>query len=231
MDYVSINKPNRLFWLGRYYERVALTLQYMMQSYDMVIDVDNFDYDKYCRDLGIENHYENMDDFFNRYIFDVEDYCSIRSSAEQALGNGMVLRETIGSRTLAYLQMAVYSLDEMSLPDSKAIGLGLQDVLDNMMAFRGCYDSYISDENVRNIIKCGANVERLSFCLRVGYMEDVIPVEVDKLLKRIPRTGLQVCALQLQSIIRQQRIFEGKNPTDAISKEDLLVAVENLFTL
>lgn len=100
-----------------------------------------------------------------------------------------------------------------------------------MMAFRGCYDSYISDENVRNIIKCGANVERLSFCLRVGYMEDVIPVEVDKLLKRIPRTGLQVGALQLQSIIRQQRIFEGKNPTDAISKEDFLVAVENLFTL
>ena len=50
MDYVSINKTNRLFWLGRYYERVALTLQYMMQSYDMVIDVDNFDYDKYCRE-------------------------------------------------------------------------------------------------------------------------------------------------------------------------------------
>lgn len=230
MDYISISKTNRLFWLGRYYERVSLTLQYMMQQYDMVIDSDVFDYADYCNKLGIENNYNSMEDFFRSYIFDVNNCSSIRNAAEQALGNGMVLRETIGSRTLAYLQMCVYSLDEMSV-SNQPLGLGLQEVLDDIMSFRGCYDDYIFDESVRNIIKCGASVERLSFCLRVNYMQDKVPVELSKLLKRMPRTSMQTGALQLQSIIRQNRIFEGKNSTDEISQQDFLEAIENLFCI
>lgn len=228
MDYISVTKSNRLFWLGRYYERVSLTLQFIMERYDEVIDTDMFDYSQYCADLGIDNNYVNMDDFFQRYVFDIHEYSSIRNSAEQMLGNGMVLRESIGSPTLAYLQMAVYALDEVS-EKFASMGLGLQRVLDNIMAFRGCYDDYIADDSVRNTIKCGASVERLSFCLRSRYREDTLPVELQKLLKRMTRTNLQTGALPLQSVLRQMRIYEGKNDTDKLSKADFLVAVENLF--
>lgn len=228
MDYISVTKSNRLFWLGRYYERVSLTLQFIMERYDEVIDTDMFDYSQYCADLGIDNNYVNMDDFFQRYVFDIHEYSSIRNSAEQMLGNGMVLRESIGSPTLAYLQMAVYALDEVS-EKFASMGLGLQRVLDNIMAFRGCYDDYIADDSVRNTIKCGASVERLSFCLRTRYREDTLSVELQKLLKRMTRTNLQTGALPLQSVLRQMRIYEGKNDTDKLSKADFLVAVENLF--
>lgn len=228
MDYISVTKSNRLFWLGRYYERVSLTLQFIMERYDEVIDTDMFDYSQYCADLGIDNNYVNMDDFFQRYVFDIHEYSSIRNSAEQMLGNGMVLRESIGSPTLAYLQMAVYALDEVS-EKFASMGLGLQRVLDNIMAFRGCYDDYIADDSVRNTIKCGASVERLSFCMRTRYREDTLPVELQKLLKRMTRTNLQTGALPLQSVLRQMRIYEGKNDTDKLSKADFLVAVENLF--
>ena len=90
--------------------------------------------------------------------------------AEQMLGNGMVLRETIGSSTLAYLQMAVYTLDEGA--EDEVIGLKLLQVLDNIMAFRGCYDDFIAEDAVRNTIKCGASVERLSYTLRTGLREE-----------------------------------------------------------
>ena len=130
MDFISLSKTNRLFWLGRYYERVSLSIRHMMGAYDAMIDTNTFDYAEYCRQIGICNKYESVEDFFQHYIFDAHDPDSIRSAAEQMLGNGMVLRETIGSSTLAYLQMAVYTLDEGA--EDEVIGLKLLQVLDNI---------------------------------------------------------------------------------------------------
>lgn len=227
MDFISLSKSNRLFGLGRYYERVALSLQYMMNCYDAMIDTNSFDYEGYCRQQGIPNIYQDVEDFFQRYIFDMENPNSIRSAAELMLGNGMVLRESIGSSTLAYLQMAVYALDEGA--GGEATGLQMLEVLDNIMAFRGSYDDFIADDNVRNIIKCGASVECISFALRTGYREENVPEELRKFIKRITRTKLQTSALALQSILRQERIYDGKNTDDVLSKDDFLQAVENLF--
>lgn len=227
MDFISLSKSNRLFWLGRYYERVAFSLQYMMNCYDAMIDTNSFDYEGYCQQQGIPNIYQGVEDFFQRYIFDMENPNSIRSAAELMLGNGMVLRESIGSSTLAYLQMAVYALDEGA--GGEATGLQMLEVLDNIMAFRGSYDDFIADDNVRNIIKCGASVECISFALRTGYREENVPEELRKFIKRITRTKLQISALALQSILRQERIFDGKNTDDVLSKDDFLQAVENLF--
>ena len=198
-----------------------------MNCYDAMIDTNSFDYEGYCQQQGIPNIYQGVEDFFQRYIFDMENPNSIRSAAELMLGNGMVLRESIGSSTLAYLQMAVYALDEGA--GGEATGLQMLEVLDNIMAFRGSYDDFIADDNVRNIIKCGASVECISFALRTGYREENVPEELRKFIKRITRTKLQISALALQSILRQERIFDGKNTDDVLSKDDFLQAVENLF--
>ena len=64
MDYISVTKTNRLFWLGRYYERVSLTLRFIMERYDEMIDSDSFDYHKYCCDIGIPDVYSSTEDFF-----------------------------------------------------------------------------------------------------------------------------------------------------------------------
>ena len=204
-----------------------MSLQYMMNCYDAMIDTNSFDYEGYCQQQGIPNIYQGVEDFFQRYIFDMENPNSIRSAAELMLGNGMVLRESIGSSTLAYLQMAVYALDEGA--GGEATGLQMLEVLDNIMAFRGSYDDFIADDNVRNIIKCGASVECISFALRTGYREENVPEELRKFIKRITRTKLQISALAFQSILRQERIFDGKNTDDVLSKDDFLQAVENLF--
>ena len=227
MDFISLSKSNRLFWLGRYYERVALSLQYMMNCYDAMIDTNSFDYEGYCQQQGIPNIYQGVEDFFQRYIFDMENPNSIRSAAELMLGNGMVLRESIGSSTLAYLQMAVYALDEGA--GGEATGLQMLEVLDNIMAFRGSYDDFIAEDAVRNTIKCGASVERLSYTLRTGLREEFLLEELQKLQKRLTWSNLQTAALPLQSIIRMERILDGRNPEDEISREDFLNAVEGLF--
>ena len=40
MDSLSVSKLNRLYWLGRYYERLATTLGYLWDWYDVMIDGD-----------------------------------------------------------------------------------------------------------------------------------------------------------------------------------------------
>ena len=57
------------------------------------------------------------------------------------LGNGMVLRETITSPTLSYLQLADSAMDLASR--SEAPGVELQWVLDDIMAFRGSFDEAV----------------------------------------------------------------------------------------
>lgn len=38
MDFISIEKGENLFWLGRYVERVYRTLNYLEGLYDVLID-------------------------------------------------------------------------------------------------------------------------------------------------------------------------------------------------
>ena len=144
MDTVTLSKQNRLFWLGRYAERVYTTTQYMMKQYDRLIDGKTVDYQTFCEKMGIPCDYKDGDDFCRRYFFDTLSPCSIQSSVEAMLGNGMVLRETITSATLAYLQMAHSAMDLASRSDSP--GVELQWVLDDIMAFRGSFDDSVEVE-------------------------------------------------------------------------------------
>ena len=169
MDSLSVSKLNRLYWLGRYYERLATTLGYLWDWYDVMIDGE-IDYPDFCRKLSIDCCYKDDKDFMHNYVFDKNNPDSLRTVADAMLGNGMVLREVIGSRTLAYLELAVMGMKSAEESDSPT--LPLQRVIDFIMAFRGSYDDMIDDENVRNIIKCAAGVERLSLYLRLGWHLD-----------------------------------------------------------
>lgn len=223
MDTMSVSKVSRLFWLGRYYERVATTLAYLWSWYDKMIDDDPIDYAAFCSALDISCVYENAEEFMHDYVFDRENPESLRASADAMLGNGMMLRETIGSRTLAYLELAVSALE--SGKDSVNPTLPLQRVIDCIMAFRGSYDDCIDDENVRNIIKCGAGVERLSLYLRLSWRTESIPSEIGKLLKRMNRTSLAASPDALRLLLT----LPADIPSDAHAS--VLDAVETLFSL
>lgn len=226
MDYVSLNQINKLYWLGRYTERVSTTLQYLMGALDDCIDGKEMDYGTFCAALGLENHYDNTMDFMNRYLFDADYPDSLRAAAEQMLGDGMVLRETISSSTLSYLQMAIYSLEKAMISEHPSIEL--QEVIDNLMAFRGSYEFFTREERVRNILRTGSNVEHISLFLRLHFREEMVLPEVDKLLGRLGRAGMRLVPQNLTTLQRYLG-FEGEL-SDA-DKTQILIAAENLFEL
>ncbi len=221
MGSVTLSMQNRLFWLGRYSERVYTTIQFMLEQYDKLIDGDESDYVDFCQRMGIPCNYESGEDFCRRYLFDAESPYSIYSSVENMLGNGMVLRETITTPTLAYLQMAHNAMELAVKSDGP--GIQLQWVLDDIMAFRGSLDDSVEAENARNITKSGGFVERLSLMLRLDWRLERLQSELRKLLNRLYKTDLPVDQAALEVITGFA--MDG----ETADRRLLLYSVEGLF--
>lgn len=223
MGPVTLSKQNRLYWLGRYAERVYMTVQLLMKDLDALLDGTGMDYADFCRRLGAENVYRDAEDFCRRYLFDGSQPCSAKASMEALLGNGMVLRETISTPTLSYLQMAESAMDMASRSEAPAVEL--QWVLDDIMAFRGSFDEAVDHEGVRNITKTGGTVERLSLMLRLDLQPERLHQEMRKLLNRLYKTDLVTDPEALQTITAY-----AVEETD-VPKPELLRCVEGLFVV
>ena len=111
MGTIGLSRTNRLFWLGRYLERVYTTLKATRGMFDAETDGAEADYKDYCRRMGIACHYENTAAFIRSYYFDAENADSVVASLAHAYDNAIVLRETLSSDTLAYVQMAVTAME------------------------------------------------------------------------------------------------------------------------
>ena len=221
MDTVTLSKQNRLFWLGRYAERVYVTVQYMMEQMDRLVDGLPVHYEDFCARLGIACPYTDAEDFCRRYLFDSTDWSSAAASVDAMLGNGIVLRETLTSPTLAYLQMAQSAMEQAARSEAPAVQL--QWVLDDIMAFRGSFDDTVDAETARNITKTGSMVERLSLMLRLDWRADRLQRELEKLVNRLYKTDLTPNPAAL-AVIEQQAIKQ-----QAVPPLELLAAVEGLF--
>ena len=221
MDTITLSKQNRLFWLGRYSEWVYTSVQLMMEDYDSLIDGSGMDYHAFCRKMGIPCVYDSGEDFCRRYLFDADSQYSITSAVEAMLGNGMVLRETITSQTLAYLQMAHSAMEMAARSDSPMVEL--QWVLDDITAFRGSFDDAVEEETARNITKTGGMVERISLMLRLERHMERLEGEQRKLLNRLYKTGLTPQPDALRTLSDQALDVQ---PVDRIT---LLSSVESLF--
>lgn len=189
MGVISVEQTDRLFWLGRYTERVYTTIRLFSATVDRMLDGEPGGYGQFCRDLEIPNIYDSDEDFQKRYAFDTEDVNSIFSNLNRAYDNAIVLRDTIGSETLSYVQLAIYEMNKAK--ESAAPLLELQKIQDNILAFWGIVDDCIDSENVRNIIKVGKRVERIDLYARLKQPREDMIREIHRLTGRIDRCSVR----------------------------------------
>ncbi len=215
MGIISVEHTDRLFWLGRYSERVYTTLRIFSDHFDTMIDLKETEYEEFCRRQEIPNIYSSVVDFARRYCFDEEDPNSIISNLTRAYDNAVVLREEIGSGTLSYIQMAVFAMNKAK--ESDAPLLELQYVIDNIVAFWGIVDDSIDDEQVRSIIKLGKRVERIDIYARMHMEKKEIQREVVRLNHRVERTGLKFSSKHLAHV--NYLIEEDELDYDGIAQE------------
>lgn len=179
-----INIDN-LFWLGRYTERVFITLNSFFKYADKIIEAGDEFYGKYLADINVPNIYKNSADFFDRYVFDENDPNSIYSNLNRALGNGIVLREEIKTPSLSYLQMAVDKF--RSCRGTDKIRYDMLPVRDAIYAFWGSVDNNMTDFDALRIIHLGKSVERVDMSLRLSLPADETITELGNLLKHVSR--------------------------------------------
>lgn len=188
MGIKSVENTDRLYWLGRYSERVYTTLKLYGQRFDSMLEEGSGGYDEFCRSLDIPNTYVSAKEFRKEYPFGKDNPNSIYSNMLRAYDNAIELREEIGSETLSYIQMAVYELKKAAI--SQAPMIEFQYILDYILAFWGIVDDQIEDEETRNIIKVGKRVERIDLYGRLRVDRTCMVREVHRLNGRISRTGL-----------------------------------------
>ena len=189
MGIISVEQTDRLYWLGRYTERVYTTMRLFFTTYDTMIDQLAKKYTDFCKDLDIPQIYTSPEDFLKRYPFDEEDCNSIMSNLKRAYDNAIVLREEIGSEALSYIQLSIYEMQKAEL--SKAPMMEFQKIMDNLMAFWEIIDDQIASENVRNILKVGKRVERIDLYGRLHSSREKLARESHRLIGRVQRCNLK----------------------------------------
>lgn len=205
MGVKSVENMDRLYWLGRYSERVYTTIKLYGKRFDSMLEEGAGGYEEFCQSLEIPNIYTSADDFRQTYPFGREDPNSIYSNLMRAYDNAVELREEIGSETLAYVQMAVYELNRAAV--SEAPMIEFQNILDDTLAFWGIVDDQIEDEETRNIIKVGKRVERIDLYGRLRMDKNAMRREVHRINGRIDRTGLRYnkeALLRLNVLIEEE---------------------------
>lgn len=189
MGIISVEQIDRLYWLGRYSERVYTTLRLYFSGYDRMIDERIESYREFCKKIDIPDVYGSKDVFKEKYAFDETDPNSIFSNLNRAYDNAIVLREEIGSETLSYIQLAIYDMHKAKI--SRAPLIEMQSVIDNILAFWGIADDSIDSEQIRNIIKVGKRIERIDLYSRLKIGRKEIVREVHRLTYRLARCGIK----------------------------------------
>lgn len=188
MGSLSLEKVDHLLWLGRYVERSQTTHRFILSTYDAALDSVEGNWKGQLEELGFSPDSDDPIEFFNDCLFNLDNASSLAHSMDAAYGNAVMLRDVIGTESIAYVQMAVNSIELARTSDAPLVDL--QEMVDDIMAFKGCVDDYVADDAARNIIKCGMSVERLDLYARLSYRLHRLRQETHRLASRIDRIGV-----------------------------------------
>lgn len=226
---ISVRKANNLFWLGRYEERVYVTLHILRKCYDKMIDGQLEDYWPIWQKLDTAGRYQTREEFVLGMMYDRNNPASVISAQVKAMDNAILLRENIKSETLSYLEMSMALLNECRDKQEMNV-ICLQPVIDWSLAFWGSAEQRIQQHDVLFMMMVGRNLENLDMLLRFDYPYDRIVLAYESL----KRYCLQVGALleaEAQSAIDHLIEPARYNLRDIEYKNQLLRNINHLVRL
>lgn len=187
-DILSAAKANRLYWLGRYEERVYMTLHLMNKCYDKMIDGSPDEYSDLWRKLDMTGMYSTQKDFELGMLYDESNPCSLISAQKAAMDNAILLREDILSESLSYIEMSLNLMRECKKKAERNI-TALQPVIDWTLAFWGSAELRVQNYKALNLIIVGRNVENLDMKLRFGYPLRRVQLSFESLMRYCKETS------------------------------------------
>lgn len=223
---ISAVKANSLFWLGRYEERVYITLHLLRKCHDKMIDGELEDYWPIWQKLDTTGAYQTIEEFTLGIMYDDTNPSTVMAAQTKAMDNAILLREDILSETLSYLEMSLALLKESRKKQEKNV-ICLQPVIDWSLAFWGSAQQRLQNHKALYIMSIGRNVENMDMLLRFDYSYERVALAYDSLkryCKQMPNIIDEDIEGELNSLIIEERF----NLNDVEYKNKLLELINQL---
>ncbi|MBQ5494292.1 MAG: alpha-E domain-containing protein [Prevotella sp.] len=223
---ISAVKANSLFWLGRYEERVYITLHLLRKCHDKMIDGELEDYWPIWQKLDTTGAYQTIEEFTFGIMYDDTNPSTVMAAQTKAMDNAILLREDILSETLSYLEMSLALLKECRKKQEKNV-ICLQPVIDWSLAFWGSAQQRLQNHKALYIMSIGRNVENMDMLLRFDYSYERVALAYDSLkryCKQMPNIIDEDIEGELNSLIIEERF----NLNDVEYKNKLLELINQL---
>ena len=223
---ISAVKANSLFWLGRYEERVYITLHLLRKCHDKMIDGELEDYWPIWQKLDTTGAYQTIEEFTFGIMYDDTNPSTVMAAQTKAMDNAILLREDILSETLSYLEMSLALLKECRKKQEKNV-ICLQPVIDWSLAFWGSAQQRLQNHKALYIMSIGRNVENMDMLLRFDYSYERVALAYDSLkryCKQMPNIIDEDIEGELNSLIIEERF----NLNDVEYKNELLELINQL---
>lgn len=223
---ISAVKANSLFWLGRYEERVYITLHLLRKCHDKMIDGELEDYWPIWQKLDTTGAYQTIEEFTFGIMYDDTNPSTVMAAQTKAMDNAILLREDILSETLSYLEMSLALLKECRKKQEKNV-ICLQPVIDWSLAFWGSAQQRLQNHKALYIMSIGRNVENMDMLLRFDYSYERVALAYDSLkryCKQMPNIIDEDIEGELNSLIIEERF----NLNDVEYKNKLLKLINQL---
>lgn len=218
---ISPAKADRLYWLGRYSERVCTALHILRKYYDAIIDDEHTEAHKeFCSKMGIPCEYDNAREFVHKYLYDATLSYSVTNILERVKDNAILLREELKSESLQYIELAINYMKRAGEKDMKLYEI--QYVTDIMYSFWGAVEDRIYNSKVRDLIVSGKYIEKLDLYIRFRYETE----RIEDILSRLERVDA------FESDFYNTTDFESLKQrinVPGYSTADTLSVVNNLF--
>lgn len=228
-DIISATKANRLYWLGRYEDRVYMTIHLLNKCYDKMIDGAPDDYMTFWRHLDPTGSYQTNDEFTYGMLYDDTNPSSVLSAQINAMNNAILLREDILSETLSYLEMSVALMRQCK--ESRNMNIScLQPVIDWSLAFWGSAEQRLQNHRALDIMMIGRNVENIDMQLRFDYPFRRVALAYES-LKRYSRDVAGVLDENISNQLDQLLVAHHFNLSDCEYKEKVIKYVNQLVMI
>lgn len=223
---ISAVKANSLFWLGRYEERVYITLHLLRKCHDKMIDGELEDYWPIWQKLDTTGAYQTIEEFTFGIMYDDTNPSTVMAAQTKAMDNAILLREDILSETLSYLEMSLALLKECRKKQEKNV-ICLQPVIDWSLAFWGSAQQRLQNHKALYIMSIGRNVENMDMLLRFDYSYERVALAYNS-LKRYCKQMPNIIDEDFEGELNSLFIEERFNLNDVEYKNKLLELINQL---